>query len=360
MSISLLIYDAVVASPGSNKLIERGYVYVDKGLVRSIGEGEPPAELEAANLVVGGSGRVVLPGLVTAHTHLLLYPLRHVLEHGDPANTELAAKLVEVASEREAYLLATLSLYELTLQGATIIQASDVHAHAVWRAMRDAGVEGVVGVLVGCRYSSSSWREELEMLIEAGARVALVVCKSSFMDEALRAAKKHGLRVYAHPPDIGGDAVFHATSGVSARTRVYVPLPGGSPPETPLALGLDAVSISSVLRAAMIAAWQGLGYENALLAATSWGAEALGLDGGVIEPGKPAHLVVYDVSMPPGLPPRRDTLPRLLLDIEPRVELVVSKGAPIVDQGEHITIPRSRVEEAARIASRLLDELKPA
>ena len=360
MSISILVYDSIVASPGSNRFHERGYVYIEAGRVKGVGAGEPPAELEAANLVAGGEGRVALPGLVSAHTHLLLYPLRHVLEHGDPANTGLAARLVEVIGEREAYLLATLSLYELTLHGVTVVQASDVHAPAVWRAMRDAGVDGLVGVLVGCRYSSRGWREELETLLEARARAALVVCDEGLLGEAIRVAKEAGVPLYTHPPAGGGDMVMHASRGTGARVRVYVPVPGGAPPEPPVGIGLDAVSISSVLRASMVAAWQGLGYDAALLAATRWGAEALGLEGGVIEPGSPAHLVVYDVSLPPGIPPRRDTLARLLLDIEPRVELVVANGSPIVDQGEHITIPRSRVEEAARLAARLLEELKPS
>ncbi len=73
--------------------------------------------------------------------------------------------------------------------------------------------------------------------------------------------------------------------------------------------------------------------------------------------GSPGDIVVFDLSLPPGLPARRETLDRLLLDAEPRVELVVAAGRPLVDQGTHITIDEGSVKEAARLALRLAEEI---
>lgn len=287
--VSILVYDSTIASPGSNRFHHKGFVYIEAGVIRAVGEGEPPYEYEAANLVIGGAGRLVIPGFASAHTHLLLYPLRHVLEHGDPASDPLASRLAEAITEREAYTLALLALYELTMHGVTMVQAVDPFGEAVVRAMRDAGVRGVVAIpLPGCKYSRSDWKEQLQLLAERKSeriRVAISPCTSSDLELAVKLRKELGVEVHGHPPSgaSGGvDVALHALRGVGLERRVYVPSPGASPPEPPVALGLDAVSIGNPLRAALVAAWQGLGYTNSIMAVTRWGFEAHRLEGGVI------------------------------------------------------------------------------
>ncbi len=361
--ISVLVYDSVVASPGNNLYIENGYVYVEGGVIRGVGSGEPPMEYEAAELVVGGRGRLVVPGFATAHTHLLLYPLRHLVEHGDPASTELAGWVAERLGREEAYRLALLALYELTMHGVTMVVSMDPHTEAVARAMKAAGVRGVVAVpLPGCRYSRSDWREELELLVErrgGGVDVGVAACTSDDVELGLRLKREHGLTLFGHPPvahrDPRADVVLHAEEETGHPRSVYVPAPGGTPPSR-AALGLDAVGIGNPLRAALVAAWQGMGYRDALLAVTSEGYRVAGFQGGVIEKDAPADLVVFDVSLPPGLPPRRETLERLLLDVELRVEMILANGYPLVDQGTHLLIQESTVREAMRLAEEIAEE----
>ncbi len=357
------MYDSVVASPGNNLFVRNGYVYVDGGVVRSVGEGEPPVEYEAAELVVGGRGRLVVPGFASAHTHLLLYPLRHLVEHGDPASSGLAEWVAERLGREEAYRLALLALYELTMHGVTMVAAMDPFGEPVARAMRAAGVRGVAVIpLPGCRYSRSDWREELELLVErrgGGVEVGVAACTVDDVELGIRLRREHGVVLYGHPPaanrDPRVDVALHAEDDVEHPRRVYIPAPGAVPPK-PAALGLDAVGIGNPLRAALVAAWQGMGYRDALLAVTIEAYRVNGLEGGVIEKGKPGDLVVFDVSLPPGLPPRRETLERLLLDAELRVEMVLAGGYPIVDQGTHLLIQESVVRDALRLAEEVAEE----
>ncbi len=361
--VSILVYASTIASPLDGIYIREGFLYADEGRVVRLGEGEPPAELEAAELVVGGRGRLVTPALASAHTHLLLYPLRHLLPHGDPASTEAAERLASSITPQEAYRLALLALYELTMHGVTFVEAMDPFAEHVARAMRDAGIRGVVSIpMPGCRYSRPGWREELDALLEwRGVPVALAACTRSDVEEALRLRREKGVEIHGHPPEAHLDPrVDVSLHGGEAERRVIVPVPGESLEPVEAGIGLDAVGIGNPLRAALVAAWLGMGYRAALSAVTRGACRVYRADCGSLREGAPADLIVYDLSTPPGTVPRPEAVERLLLDAEPRVEMVVAGGQPIVDQGTHLTIQPAVVEEALRLAYRLAEEVTRA
>ena len=363
--VSILVYASTIVSPLDGIYVREGFLYAEAGRVARLGEGEPPAELEAAELVVGGRGRLVAPALASAHTHLLLYPLRHLLPHGDPASTELAERLASSITPQEAYRLALLALYELTMHGVVFVEAMDPFSEHVARAIRDAGIRGVVSVpMPGCRYSGPSWREELEALLEwRGVRVALAACTRGDVEEALRLRREAhpGLEIHGHPPEAHLDPrVDVSLHGGEAERRVLVPTPGSSLEPVEAGLGLDAAGIGDPLRAALVAAWLGMGYRAALAAVTRGACSAYREDCGSLREGAPADLIVYDLSTPPGTIPRPEAVERLLLDAEPRVEMVVARGQPIVDQGTHLTIQPAVVDEALRLAERLVEELTRA
>ena len=72
---SILIKDAsIIVKPG--KSIRKGFVYINKGKIVEVGEGEVPPEYEFANYVIEGKGRIVLPGIICPLTSLSAYPSR--------------------------------------------------------------------------------------------------------------------------------------------------------------------------------------------------------------------------------------------------------------------------------------------
>jgi 5-methylthioadenosine/S-adenosylhomocysteine deaminase len=79
MSADLLISNAMIIPMTEKGLVlQRGYVAVNDGVITGVGKGSPP-QLENTRSIDAG-GRVLMPGLVNAHTHLYQVLLRAVWE----------------------------------------------------------------------------------------------------------------------------------------------------------------------------------------------------------------------------------------------------------------------------------------
>jgi 5-methylthioadenosine/S-adenosylhomocysteine deaminase len=79
MSADLLISNAMIIPMTEKGLVlQPGYVAVKDGVITGVGQGSPP-QLENARSIDAG-GRVLMPGLVNAHTHLYQVLLRAVWE----------------------------------------------------------------------------------------------------------------------------------------------------------------------------------------------------------------------------------------------------------------------------------------
>jgi 5-methylthioadenosine/S-adenosylhomocysteine deaminase len=67
--MGLLIHDATLVSAG--QVIPRGYVLIQGTQIATVGAGSPSDDARAAaREVLDAAGKVILPGLVNAHTHL--------------------------------------------------------------------------------------------------------------------------------------------------------------------------------------------------------------------------------------------------------------------------------------------------
>jgi len=77
--MALLVTDAIIVTmePGAPAPIE-GWLAVDaEGRVAATGEGAPPAELTAAE-TLDAQGRILMPGFISAHSHLWSAPFRGI------------------------------------------------------------------------------------------------------------------------------------------------------------------------------------------------------------------------------------------------------------------------------------------
>ncbi|MEB3789666.1 MAG: hypothetical protein GSR72_07230 [Desulfurococcales archaeon] len=110
--ISILVTGDIVYT--GNEILRNGYVYVRGGRVIDLGEGSPPEEYTYATLVLGGPGRIIVPGLrVVADP--LLYPFRHTEIYDSPC------ELYRQLSPNEAFKLSLPGIYTLHMLGATSI-----------------------------------------------------------------------------------------------------------------------------------------------------------------------------------------------------------------------------------------------
>ncbi|MHA1960577.1 MAG: amidohydrolase family protein [Candidatus Thorarchaeota archaeon] len=71
----------VVTCDKSNMVIENGYVLIEDTKIAEIGDGKPPKRLDTT---IDASGKVVIPGIITAHTHLYGILLRGASLNIDP------------------------------------------------------------------------------------------------------------------------------------------------------------------------------------------------------------------------------------------------------------------------------------
>ena len=79
-AIPLVVRNCIlVPVTGRDIVLDRGYVRIEGGRITEVGAGEP-LDLESGVEVLDGAGKVLLPGLINAHTHLYQVLLRAVWE----------------------------------------------------------------------------------------------------------------------------------------------------------------------------------------------------------------------------------------------------------------------------------------
>ena len=120
--MGLLIHDATLVSAG--QVIPRGYVLIQGTQIATVGAGSPSDDVRAAaREVLDAAGKVILPGLVNAHTHLEQTFMRGY-SAGRPLLDWLKGciwKLQAAMDVEDVRLATTLGLVEAIRGGATTI-----------------------------------------------------------------------------------------------------------------------------------------------------------------------------------------------------------------------------------------------
>ncbi len=77
--MKILIEDAKIITHRKDKpIIDKGYIYINKGVIAAVGEGPPPPEYEFAEYIIDGKGRVVMPGFVVGMPSIMRMSLAYV------------------------------------------------------------------------------------------------------------------------------------------------------------------------------------------------------------------------------------------------------------------------------------------
>ncbi|MFB3826178.1 MAG: amidohydrolase family protein [Bryobacteraceae bacterium] len=339
-------------------LIADGAVLLRDGVIEEVGPSRRVENLASAHGAeeIDATGRVVMPGFVDSHTHLV-----HAGAPADGAPVD-PTHLIHTTSARRLELRARATLAGMARHGTTTLEAKTGHGcdeaaqQKILRVL--AAVNGdpldVVPALMACppHALSPAW---VRRMAQRGLAVfADIPACDPNAGTLISAAREAGLKLKAHgalpATGMGWVTVDHldvlSDDGVrvlanSDAIATLLPCEDfGAPKPLParalidagaavaLATGFDprAIPVYSMQMALALAARAGMTAAEAVCAATINGAWALGRGQmtGSLEPGKQADLIVLNV------PDYREAVHYFGINL---VHMTVKKGAVIYREG---------------------------
>jgi len=188
-------------------------IAVEDGLIVQITE-EPPPETRF-DRVISGEGRLVMPGLVNAHTHLAMVLMRGyaddlpLMRWLEEEIWPLEAKL----TEEDVYWGSLLGIAEMIRSGTTCFADMYFHMEAVARAVEESGLRALLAYGIIAPEPGEKLKRELEVTREflerrhntarGRIRVALgphapYTCHPQVWEEAVELAREHQTLIHTH------------------------------------------------------------------------------------------------------------------------------------------------------------------
>jgi len=365
--VKVLVTDATILTLSLTQapVIPKGYVYVANGVIRAVGEGEPPEELRYPELLLRGEGRVIIPGLSSAFTVVTLYPFRFGLR-GLKLNEWL--HYFRELSRTDTYYVAGMAFIEMVMRGITSALVTDIYLDSVARAAADVGIYVTLAPPFNCGLDEFSPENELRLLLNRwhdrvpNVKAGILSCGRP-SNRLLDVAREHSIPVYV----LGEPEISGASEGVK-----LISINPGAPGTKTISygegikhwnedggLGLGVKPSYSMLEVVREASTlTGKHPIDALNAAVNINPKLLGYERiGSVDVGNTANLVMFNTSEPPGWPAPKGLKQLVDAVVEGglRVESVVLGDNILVDSGESLTLgydfivkARNRIEPILR------------
>ena len=360
--VKVLISNATILTMSTRKdlVIGKGYIFINNGVIESIGEGEPPPEYQYPELLINGEGRIVCPGFSSAFTSVTLYPLRYRVKD---VNWGEVLDYISVLSRTDVYYIAALSFMEMISRGVTTALISDIFLDNIARAAHDVGINVTLAVPYNCGIKDFDPDNELRLLLGKwherveGIKAAVLYCGEPSL-KWLKDMVSRNINIY----------LFNSKLGLSdlpkeLRSHIYFINPArysGSNvirygdglklwrPEEGLGIGVrPSYSMLSVIREVSIVTNKHP--LDILHSAITVNNELIGFnDVGPIEVKCRANIVMFDTSEPPGWPALIDleSIVKAIVDGDLSIETVIMGNDILVDNKETLTVGYDLVKKA--------------
>lgn len=190
--------------------VDRHSIYIEKDKIAGI---DKAPEGFRAKRVIDGENRLVIPGLVNAHTHSYMAPMRNIAD--DLPFMEWLTKGVEPVensmTDEDAYWGAMLAMAEMIRCGTTTFNDMHMHIFSTQKAAKESGLRAVLSRgLVGDKYNKSDRRitEALKEMSEgddANGRITYMLAPHApysagfdYLRGVADIAKEKGLGIHMH------------------------------------------------------------------------------------------------------------------------------------------------------------------
>ena len=321
-----------------------GFILVKDGRIEVVREGEPVDEEKVVDLIVGGRGRLAIPGfglgLIAPETYL--FKSTSIYHPGDILGGSIAEH-INGLSNKQPYYLTIATLYELAMNAFTRVILVSPHFRQALDASRESGLDTIVLIPLGCRLGDNiepRYIDEYFSMNKAPTDVTygLLICeeKSSTNVETLEASAKLVAYVDKSYHTIEFTKPFRKKVEISKgiESSIYAPL-----------------SIKGVYPWAMLS-----GYHTSFNTTGVFQLLATEIHKLFEENYQPlkakssAHIAIVDISEPPGwIPSKQDISISSLGPTRPRIETLIVGDEVVVDGGEHLLLGRKVFEEAEKI-----------
>ncbi len=242
------------------------FVRIEDGIITEVGSGKPRAK--AGETVVDADGKLVTPGLVDAHTHLIFGGWRQnelgMKLHGKTyleiqnagGGIQSSTNATRAATEEELTAKAALALDEMLSFGTTTVEAKsgyglatehELKALQVIKNLNDRHPMDIVATFMGAHLVPKEYKQNREEYIrlvceemmplvaqQGIAKYNDVFCEADTFDVAearqiLEAGKRYGLRPKIHADEIeaiGGSELAGELGAISAEHLIVCPPEG--------------------------------------------------------------------------------------------------------------------------------------
>jgi len=349
--VKILVEGATVLTMNTeDKVLERGYVYLDKGVIVGVGEGPPPPELEFAEYVIDGRGRVVTPGISIGIGSIVKFVFQyHGVCYTDPR------QCLSTLSRGDLDALLEVALMSLAMRGVTslttLLEKDEFHdvAPALARAASECWVKTRIVTDLDYKDAEHVIDKALKNVADRDA-ISLSIVRFGILEhEEIR--QKIDMSDVVDPVVVGatkdlGDRVLYLDPKVSVKNAVV--MKNFSSWRRRWGIAFSEARLINPRVAMENLLYRGFDSIEVLKIVTSYNSESYRWSEGVIEEGCVADIVVWNFRELPAGPFPLDIggLYRAIIDGIGTVETTLVRGELVVDRGEPITIGRKVVDRA--------------
>ena len=225
---TILIKNGIIVTMDPERhIVEDGYIVIENGRIIDLGRSkELRAEHKSAEEIIDASGKAVLPGLISGHTHTALTLLRGLAD---------GMRLDEMARERlwpfesalrpeDSYVGAQLACLEMVKGGITCFADMHFNMDEVARAVQDSGLRASLSVAMIDQDSAPLTSEEMirqnEELVRkwhqgAGGRITCMfgpctvrITSAELFAKARELASRYVVGIHLHLSEVEEDIRF--------------------------------------------------------------------------------------------------------------------------------------------------------